>query len=370
MYLNINSVTKRYPDQRKPAVNGVSLRVPVGTTLALVGESGSGKTTLLRLIAGFEEPDRGSIVFRETAFVDRNVLLQSNKRSVAMIFQDLALFPHLHARANVVFGLKAVPKHRKKAAADELLTRVGLLDFGGKYPHELSGGQQQRVALARALATNADLILMDEPFSNLDSELKWRLLNEMRRILKETKKTVVFVTHDREEALALADDIALLRDGELIQHGRPQEMYQNPKNYAVARFFGKTNKMAGLKRGPTVITGVGNFKVMDADRSVEDRHGLLLIRPKECIVSSVVDAQLPSNSFTAEVKDCRFMGEYWEMELNAGQHGGTVFARCANAHHHDHMVIVTFPPEHIHFAPSSNPLHVRGPSHMRWKHAQ
>ena len=304
MYLELRDVWKSYRNQQIPAVRGVSFTVRSERITALAGESGSGKTTLLRLIAGLERPDRGTIRNGTELFSGPGVFMPAQKRSVAMIFQDLALFPHLTAAANVAFGMKNVSRHDRGRRAESLLRSVGLDGFALEYPHELSGGQRQRVALARALASEANTILMDEPFSNLDPELKRRMMDEVRVILTEARKTVLFVTHDHEEAFTLADDIAVIEDGKLLQYGDAAAVYRSPVNHAVARFFGPVNRI------PASVRGAGTFRESPRE---------LLVRPERFrIERRSGGGDKPSDSarrFAGTIRVARFMGEYWEIEV-------------------------------------------------------
>jgi iron(III) transport system ATP-binding protein len=305
MNLKLHDIWKTYPNQTVPAIQGLHLDIRPGCITALAGESGSGKTTLLRLIAGFERPDRGTITHKGRAVVDYGVFLPPNKRSVSMIFQDLALFPHLTAEANVAFAINREPRKERRIRSRTLLASVGLEGFAGKYPHELSGGQRQRVALSRALAADAETILMDEPFSNLDPELKWTLMEEIRSILLREQKTVVFVTHNQEEAFTIADDLAIIQCGKLLQHGSASEVYRKPANHAVARFFGPVNRI------PTEAVNSG---------LVEDVVKEFLIRPGRCeLVSRNCNSHCGSNAdnnrIAGTVNKSRFMGEFWETEV-------------------------------------------------------
>lgn len=305
MHLELRDIRKAYANQAVPAIQGVSLDIRSKRITALAGESGSGKTTLLRLIAGFEQPDAGTISCNGRCFSGDGVSVPPQERSVAMIFQDLALFPHLTAEANVAFAMKQVRRNERARRAREVLASTGMAELSQRYPHELSGGQRQRVALARALASHAETILMDEPFSNLDPELKWNLMAEMRDLLKREEKTVVFVTHDREEALTLADDIALIRDGKLLQSGPAAEVYRSPASHAVARFFGPVNSIPAGTTGEAVASaGPAEMLVRPEHCKLRSRNGKILspAGPGEVIIAG-------------SVRRSRFMGEYWEIEV-------------------------------------------------------
>ncbi len=226
------------------AVRGLSLEIERGELLALVGPSGCGKTTLLRMIAGFERPSEGDILFD-----GRSVLREEPEhRRVGIVFQDYALFPHMTVARNIAYGLRFQPGIEKSARAsrvEELLSMVGLAGYGGRAPHELSAGQQQRVALARALAPNPEVLLLDEPMSALDALLRDELRSQVRRVQKQLGITTIHVTHDQEEAVAIADRVAVVQNGQIEQVGRADEIYFRPRTQFVARFIGRGNLLSG-----------------------------------------------------------------------------------------------------------------------------
>ncbi len=245
--LELRDVRQAYGDT--PVVRGLSLALPRGAIGCLLGASGCGKTTVLRCIAGFEPVSAGEIVLngRVVSAPDRTV--PPEKRRIGMVFQDYALFPHLSVRENIGFGLQGRPRGERTRRADELLDAVGLAGEGNKFPHELSGGQQQRVALARALAPQPELLLLDEPFSNLDVELRERLGQEVRDIIKRSHTTAVLVTHDQQEAFAIADEIGIMRDGAIQQWDSPYNLYHRPANRFVADFVGQGVFLPGSVTG-------------------------------------------------------------------------------------------------------------------------
>jgi iron(III) transport system ATP-binding protein len=220
-------------------VNGVSFRVETGSIACLLGPSGCGKTTLLRCIAGFEPVAAGEIRLEGVTVSRPGYALSPEKRRIGMVFQDYALFPHLTITGNIAFGLHATPEPERMARVAQLLETVGLAGQGEKYPHELSGGQQQRVSLARALAPKPELILLDEPFSNLDVDLRERLSHEVREILKREGMTAILVTHDQNEAFAMADEIGVMDGGRIQQWDTPYKLYHQPANRFVADFVGQ-----------------------------------------------------------------------------------------------------------------------------------
>ncbi|MBI1371898.1 MAG: ATP-binding cassette domain-containing protein [Phycisphaera sp.] len=243
--IRLTNLTKRFG--RTTAVDAVDLTIASGELFFLLGPSGCGKTTLMRMIAGLIEPSSGTIHFD-----DRDVTHQPTaKRNTALVFQGYALWPHMTVAQNVAFGLdvRNVPAQEKSDRVTEVLRTVGLADHADRKPMQLSGGQQQRVALARALVVNPDVLLLDEPLSNLDAKLRLRMRNEIRRICKASGITSVYVTHDQEEALSIADRVAVLRDGRIIQVGTPQELYGNPRSRFVADFLGKANFIPAVVGG-------------------------------------------------------------------------------------------------------------------------
>src|SRR5919106_3463230 len=241
------------------AVREVSLEIEHGELMAVLGPSGCGKTTLLRLIAGFEAPDGGSVAVGEETVAGAGTLVPPEKRRVGMVFQDFALFPHLTVEANIAFGLARRPRDEREALTRSTLELVGLQHRAGRYPHELSGGERQRVALARALAPEPEVILLDEPFSNLDATLRADLRREVELILRDAEATALLVTHDQEEALSLADRLAVMREGRIVQVGAPEEVYGAPATRWAAQFVGEVNVLSGVARGGGVETELGVF---------------------------------------------------------------------------------------------------------------
>ena len=233
------------------ALNGISLKIQDGEFIAVLGPSGCGKTTLLRLLTGFNHPSSGEIRIGEQVVANRDYVLPPNERFISMVFQSYALWPHMSVRKNVEFPIKnskfVSPEIRSNcdSRVQELIGMVGLTGMEKRLPAQLSGGQRQRVALARALAVNPDLLLMDEPLSNLDTELRVEMRREIKELHQKTKVTVVYVTHDQSEALALADRIVVMNQGQIEQVGTPQEIYSHPATPFVAKFVGRSNLIAG-----------------------------------------------------------------------------------------------------------------------------
>jgi iron(III) transport system ATP-binding protein len=239
--VRLSGVSRSYGPVR--AVRGLNLRVNKGEILALLGPSGCGKTTTLRLIAGFESPDSGTVEVGGRTVAGPGINIPPERRRVGMVFQDYALFPHLSVEQNVAFGLSNGKKRKGRVA--EVLALAHLEGLEDRMPHELSGGQQQRVALARALAPEPAVVLLDEPFSNLDATLRARVRSEMREILEQARVTTIFVTHDQEEALSLADEVAVMIGGTIIQTASPEDLYHRPATREVASFVGEANFLPG-----------------------------------------------------------------------------------------------------------------------------
>lgn len=235
MLLEIKEVKKTFNKGNIVALNNVSLSLIKGNIVAIVGESGSGKTTLIRLITGLEVLDSGTISLKNKVVSSNSVFIEPQFRNVGMVFQDYALFPHFTIFDNIAYGISKLPN--KKERVKEVLDLVGLSDKEKNYPHELSGGQQQRVALARALAPKPELLILDEPFSNLDVILRNQLRKDVQRILKETNTTAIFVTHDIKDAIEISDEILVLQNGNVLQQGITKEVYEKPKEGYVKLLF-------------------------------------------------------------------------------------------------------------------------------------
>ncbi|HET7738096.1 MAG TPA: ABC transporter ATP-binding protein [Tepidiformaceae bacterium] len=262
------------------AVDTASLTVAEREIVALLGPSGCGKTTLLRLIAGFEHPDSGTVTVGGALVAGGKTFVPPERRKIGMVFQDYALFPHMTVAKNVGYGVERGARERRVSAVLDL---VGLSGLGERYPHELSGGQAQRVALARALAPEPAVVLFDEPFSNLDSRLRVSLRAEIRRILKDAGAAALFVTHDQEEAFSLADRVAVMWEGKVIQSGRPSDVYRVPQTRELATFLGDADFLPGAATGGRVQTEIGCVDVgagpREGDVDVMLRPETLSIRP-------------------------------------------------------------------------------------------
>jgi iron(III) transport system ATP-binding protein len=261
MLLNVQNIEKSF-EKGVPVVKGVSFSVNENEIFALLGPSGCGKTTTLRLISGFERLDKGEVQLDGKTLSSENIQVAPQKRGIGFVFQDYALFPHMSALDNVAFGLTNLPKFKRKVFAEEVLCRTGMGDYKERNPAELSGGQQQRVALARAIAPEPKLVLLDEPFSNLDAMLRDTTRKEVRSILKKAGMSAILVTHDQEEALSFADRIAVMNDGAIEQIGTPEEVYYKPRTKFVAQFLGRTNLFeAEVHNSDTIQTKLGSLRL-------------------------------------------------------------------------------------------------------------
>ncbi|MEX0886638.1 MAG: ABC transporter ATP-binding protein [Phycisphaeraceae bacterium] len=255
--LCVHHLTKSFPGMDRPVIQDVTFCVHPGEVFALVGPSGCGKTTTLRTIMGFEHADAGEVLHDGRLLQGPDVFVAPERRGIGFVFQDYALFPHLSVLANVMFGIRHLPRKRRRQTATEALWMVGLMGYEDRRPHDLSGGQQQRVALARAIAPGARVILLDEPFSSLDPDLRHATRNEVRLIAHRARMAVVLVTHDQEEALSTADRLAVMCDGRLMQTGAPEEVYAHPRTAFVAQFLGRTNLLSAEAAGRRAETPLG-----------------------------------------------------------------------------------------------------------------
>ena len=283
------------------AVSDVTFDLPRGEILALLGPSGGGKTTTLRLIAGFEAPDSGTVEVEGVLMAGRGKLVPPDQRRVGMVFQDYALFPHMSVRDNVAFGLSHTKERERRVA--EVLAMVGLSGLSNRMPHQLSGGQQQRVALARALAPRPAVVLLDEPFSNLDAALRDMVRSDVREILREARASAVFVTHDQDEAFGLADQVGIMLDSTVVQTGKPEDVYLNPATLAVAQFLGEHNILDGVADDGLVTCELGRLPLA---------AGASLTGPVKVAVRPETLRLYPESgpSVTAEVVGREFRGIY------------------------------------------------------------
>jgi iron(III) transport system ATP-binding protein len=282
--LAITDVHKAFGTQ--PVLTGIELEVPEGSLTAILGPSGSGKTTLLRVVAGFERSDRGTISLANRVVEDARHALPPEQRGIGYVPQEGSLFPHLTVAANVSFGVPRSSRKDRGGSTDELLEMVGLAGLGGRYPHQLSGGQQQRVALARALAIRPALVLLDEPFSSLDASLRASVRADVQDVLRAGGTTAVLVTHDQDEALSVADQVAVIRHGVIGQTGSPQELYDHPVDPDMARFLGDANLVTATVEGDKVLTPFGPLTLRaDSRATTGSGPAVALVRPEQLALS-------------------------------------------------------------------------------------
>ncbi len=287
--LDLDGVVKEYAAET--AVDSLSLSVREGELLTLLGPSGCGKTTTLRMMAGLERPDGGTVRLGGEVVADETGSVKPENRNVGLVFQDFALFPHLTVFENVAFGLTETDERETERRVSELLNLVDLAGHRDATPDELSGGQQQRVALARSLAPEPEILLLDEPFSNLDVRLRVEMREEVRRILKEAGVTAVSVTHDQEEALSISDRVAVMNDGEMEQVGRPESVFEHPESRFVASFLGQAGFLSAWHEEGTVVTPIGNFAPQRLNGLTTEYAGTdldVLVRPDD-LRATVVD---------------------------------------------------------------------------------
>jgi len=278
--LTTSDLHKAFGDH--PVLRGVDLTVPDGAFAAVLGASGSGKTTLLRILAGFERPDRGAVAIGGVTLDDDHHHVRAERRRIGYVPQEGSLFPHLTVEGNVGFGLRV--REGREAEIAELLERVGLSGLGHRYPHQLSGGQQQRVALARALAVKPRIVLLDEPFASLDTGLRATVRADVRAAVQRSGATAVLVTHDQDEALSIADLVAVIRDGVVAQAASPRDLYESPVDPDLARFVGEANLIEGTSYGSTAETALGWLELRDGRRPAR-QPVTVLVRPEQLRVT-------------------------------------------------------------------------------------
>lgn len=297
-----------------PALTSFDLTVPRGSLVALLGPSGCGKTTALRAIAGFQDIESGSIEIRGRLVTGGDTFIPPEQRKVGMVFQEFALFPHISVAENVGYGVRGADRVRR---VEDTLRLVGLDGFGDRFPHELSGGEQQRVALARAMAPEPDVILLDEPFSNLDAPKREQMRRELRKIIHRAGMTAVFVTHDQAEALAIADVVAVMRSGTVVQAGTPDEVYGNPVSPWVGSFLGDALILDGVAEQGVIETPVGPIRAELADGTPAQ----IMVRPEWVLPT-------PADDGRGRVTDREFYGHDQRVEIRLGS-GQTVEALVA-----------------------------------------
>ncbi len=337
--LQLDSVSKQFPHMPSPTLAEVSLTVAEGELLALLGASGCGKTTLLRIVAGFDQPDLGVVSMAGQPIATPHYSKPPETRNIGIVFQDYALFPHLTVAENIQFGLQTARATQKKSfksshirqILEEMVCLVNLEGMESRYPHQLSGGQQQRVALARALAPRPRLILLDEPFSNLDVQVRQQLRQDVRHILRQLQIAAILVTHDQEEALSFADRVGILHQGKLEQIGIPEEVYQFPSSRFVAEFVCQANFLTAYRQDHYWVTELGKFAATEtAPVGFLGETGVAMVR-QDCIKLAIANDSADKDGsndvdVAAIVCDRQFLGRDYCYLLKTIA-GSTLYAR-------------------------------------------
>ncbi|NIY81720.1 ABC transporter ATP-binding protein [Vibrio hepatarius] len=309
--LSIQDLTCKY-DQNTTVLESLSLEVEHGEIVCLLGASGCGKTTLLKAIAGLLPLSSGTMSLNCMTIDDGENWMPPEQRNIGMIFQDYALFPHLTVEQNVAFGLKGCSVEEKRSKVAEMLELVHLQDFGERYPHQLSGGQQQRVAIARSLAYKPDLLLLDEPFSNIDTQVRHELIGEIRKIFKKQGVTAIFVTHSREEAFAFADKMAVMNHGVIEQYGTAGELYYKPSSKFVADFLGGGSYLAAKRISESEFSTELGVVEAQAQQHIElEASCELLLRPQHVQIAATEESSVT-------VLEQQFMGDHCRYVIDAG----------------------------------------------------
>jgi iron(III) transport system ATP-binding protein len=326
--LKIEGLWKGYG--QTPVLRGVDLAAPAGSLTAVLGLSGCGKTTLLRVIAGFERAERGTVALGGRLLDGGEEWVAPERRGVGYVPQEGALFPHLTVAGNVGFGLPR--RERRGAAVTELLEMVGIAHLARRLPHELSGGEQQRTALARALARRPEALLLDEPFSSLDASLRTHVREEVNALLRAQGVTTVLVTHDQEEALSLADGVAVLRDGRIVQQGTPVELYEQPADDRLARFLGAVNLLPADFADGLARTALGPLALREG--TTPGGSGLVMLRPEQLDVVAENGDDTASGGVGGTIAECRYYGHdaLLRIEPEAAPEEGVLLARVHGAH--------------------------------------
>ena len=323
--LTIQNLTKIFDNRQ--VVSSVSFSVGEEEIFALVGPSGCGKTTILRLIAGLEQADSGRIDLMGNCLSEKKHVVPPEKRNIGFVFQDYALFPHLTVIENVAFGLKNLPKTKRIKKAEDLLEMVQLSDMRHRRTHDLSGGEQQRVALVRSIAPNPKLILLDEPFSSLDAELRESTRLEVHQLLRSVNMSAILVTHDQEEALSFSDQLAVMSEGRIEQIGPPEPIYRSPKTYFVSNFLGKSNIIDGIANGCQVKTKFGYLQITaesfgPVHVSIRPEH-FVMKKPNGGYVGTICKRDFKGHDITYQVEfeeyHC-FVQTPYDCPFQVGQH--------------------------------------------------
>jgi iron(III) transport system ATP-binding protein len=354
--LSLTDLHKRFESQ--PVLRGVDLDVADGSLTAILGPSGSGKTTLLRVLAGFEWADRGTVRLGDVVVDDTHQRLPPERRHIGYVPQEGALFPHLRVADNVAFGLN---RHQRRSTdVDDLLDMVGLTGLERRYPHQLSGGQQQRVALARALAIQPALVLLDEPFASLDVGLRASLRADVARVLRDAGTTALLVTHDQDEALSLADRVAVVRGGRIAQCAEPRTLYERPVDADLARFLGAANVVDGVVAAHVAHTPLGELALRsDCLGPSQPAPGVVLVRPEQVEIGA---AGAPG--LAGRVSGCEYHGHDAIVTIDAAPAGAsTILVRVAGGGHwaeHEAVTLIAHGPV-VAWAPGTAPGPVAEP---------
>ena len=318
--LQVSNIHSSY--QKTVVLKGLDLTVEKGEIVALLGPSGCGKTTLLRAIAGLQNISAGEIRINGKTVVSEKEFVASEKRGIGMIFQDYALFPHLTVAENILFGVKQVDKAGKAARLEKMLALVKLDGLGERYPHELSGGQQQRVSIARALAYEPEVLLLDEPFSNIDAKVRREMMLEIRNILKSHNISAVFVTHSKDEAFVFADQLALFNQGKIVQCGDAERLYLRPQDKYVADFLGASNYLeATVVADKRVSTLIGDIESEQQLKVAIGSDAELLLRPQQLQIAR-------SESGKGKVIERRFLGSVCQYLVNIESKTLDIHSEC------------------------------------------
>ena len=311
--IHFEHIVKKYGEN--VIIPDLNLDVKEGEFFTLLGPSGCGKTTLLRMVAGFNSIEGGTIAFNGRVIND----IAPNKRNIGMVFQNYAVFPHMTVRENVAFGLenRHLPKNEIKQRVDEILETVKITQYADRLPERLSGGQQQRVALARAIVIKPDVLLMDEPLSNLDAKLRLEMRQAIRKIQREVGITTVYVTHDQEEAMSISDTIAVMNAGKIQHIGTPRDIYQRPANTFVATFIGRTNILDARMEQGTLVFPTGERFTRDSWRTIPDGPVKVSVRPEEFVVHH---ADEKAGGLSAVLEDSVYLGlnTHYYLKLTGG----------------------------------------------------
>ncbi len=321
--LRLENVTLKFSQMTTPVVAGVNLTVAPGDVLGLLGPSGCGKTTLLRIIAGLEYPQIGTVTIAGNLVAGNGNWIPPQQRQIGMVFQHYALFPHFSVAKNIACGLRRAKARERHRRVTELLDLVRLTGLENRYPHQLSGGQQQRVALARALAPQPKILLLDEPMSNLDMQIRLQLREEILAILEAKKISAIFVTHDQQEALAIADQVAVMRAGKLEQVGTPEEVYTQPNSRFVAEFVSHGNFLPAKRKGNLWETEIGDFVLSKENANIPQNKGDLMIREEDLILQ-------PKSDGAVIIETRKLLGSEYRYCLRTPS-GMKLYARTQNA---------------------------------------